>query len=172
MNSQVCRLLRSNTVYHTFQMGSTARHWRTFIHWASFHKLSWKNSYNRKIWQTCRRQAIIWFNAGILLIRTLGTNFSEILSKIHTFPFKKIHLKASSGKWRPFCLGLNVFNGPLCTTASIPSHFSLILHNCRSQVWITLNLQFPFSHRMFTAVIVPLHKLFIVYTLGEHANTR
>ena len=27
-----------------------------------------------------RRQAIIWTNDGILLIRTLGTNFSEILS--------------------------------------------------------------------------------------------
>ena len=26
-----------------------------------------------------RRQAIIWTNAGILLIRTLGANFSEIL---------------------------------------------------------------------------------------------
>ena len=40
-----------------------------------------------------RRQAIIWTNAGILLMWTLGTNFSEILSKIHTCPFKKIHLK-------------------------------------------------------------------------------
>ena len=36
------------------------------------------------------RHAIIWFNAGILLIRTLGTNFSEILSKIHTFSFKRM----------------------------------------------------------------------------------
>ena len=55
-----------------------------------------------------RRQAIIWTNAGILLIRTLGTNFSEILSKIHAFSFKKMHLKTSSAKWRPFCFGLNV----------------------------------------------------------------
>ena len=54
-----------------------------------------------------RGQAIIWTNAGILLIWTLGTNFREILSKIHTFSFKKIHLKISSAKWRPFCLGLN-----------------------------------------------------------------
>ena len=29
-----------------------------------------------------RRQAIIWTNAGILLIRPLGTNFSEILIEI------------------------------------------------------------------------------------------
>ena len=54
------------------------------------------------------RQAIIWTNDGILLIEPLGTNFSETLIAIHTFPFKKIHLKMSSGKWRPSCLGLNV----------------------------------------------------------------
>ena len=55
-----------------------------------------------------RRQAIIWTIAGILLSGPLGTNFSEIWSEIHTFSFKKICLKMSSGKWRPFCLGLNV----------------------------------------------------------------
>ena len=32
-----------------------------------------------------RRQAIIWTNAGILLIGPLGTNFIEILIKIITF---------------------------------------------------------------------------------------
>ena len=53
-----------------------------------------------------RRQAITWTNVGILLIGPLGTNFSEI--EIHTFSFKKIHLKMSIGKWRSFCLGLNV----------------------------------------------------------------
>ena len=55
-----------------------------------------------------RRQAIIWTNAGILLIGPLGTNFNETSIEIHTFSFKKIYLKLSSGKWRPFCLGLNV----------------------------------------------------------------
>ena len=55
-----------------------------------------------------RRQAIIWTNDGILLIWTLGTNFSEISSEIHAVSFKKMHLKRSSAKWRPFCLGLNV----------------------------------------------------------------
>ena len=53
-------------------------------------------------------QVIIWTNAGILLIGPLGTNFGEILIEIHTFSFKKMHLKISSAKWRPFCLGLNV----------------------------------------------------------------
>ena len=55
-----------------------------------------------------RRQAIIWTNTGILLIWTLGTTFSGILSEIHTFSFKKIHLNMSSAKWLPFCLALNV----------------------------------------------------------------
>ena len=35
-----------------------------------------------------RRQAIIWTNVGILFIRPLGTNFSEILIEIHTFSRK------------------------------------------------------------------------------------
>ena len=55
-----------------------------------------------------RRQAIIWNNDGILLIWPLGTNLSEILIEIHSFSFKKMLLKMSSGKRRPFCLGLNV----------------------------------------------------------------
>ena len=54
-----------------------------------------------------RRQAIIWTNAGILLIEPLGTNFSEILIGIQMFSLKKMRLKMSSAKWRPFCLGLN-----------------------------------------------------------------
>ena len=53
-----------------------------------------------------RRPAIIWTNAGILLIEPLRTNLSEIL--IHAFSFTKMHMKMSSGKWRPFCLGLDV----------------------------------------------------------------
>ena len=60
-----------------------------------------------------RRQAIIWTNAGLLLIGPLGTNFSEILMEILTFSFKKMRLKMSSAKRRPFCLGLYVLrNNP------------------------------------------------------------
>ena len=54
-----------------------------------------------------RRQTIICTNDGILLIRTLGTNFNEILREIHSFSFKKTHLKMSSAKWRLSRLGLN-----------------------------------------------------------------
>ena len=57
-----------------------------------------------------RHQAIIWTSVAILLIEPLGTNFSEIVIEIYTFSFKKMHLKMSSRKLRPFCLGLNVLN--------------------------------------------------------------
>ena len=68
-----------------------------------------------------RRQAIIWTNDGILLIQYLGTNFSEILSEIHSFSFKKMHLKMSSGKWCLFRLGPNEL-----------THESQMVHICVS----------------------------------------
>ena len=40
-------------------------------------------------------------------IKALGL-YIVMLIKIHTFSFKKMHLKMSSVKWRPFCLSLNV----------------------------------------------------------------
>ena len=56
------------------------------------------------------RQAIIRTNAGILLIRPLGTNFIDILIENLLFSFKKMRLMVSSAKRRPFCVGLNVLN--------------------------------------------------------------
>ena len=76
-----------------------------------------------------RRQAIIWTNAGILLIGPLGTNFNEILITIHTFSFKKMHLKMSSAKWRPFCLGLNVYK-------------SMIINDETNQIYIYSEFDF------------------------------
>ena len=52
-----------------------------------------------------RRQAIIWTNVGILLIRPLGTNFSEIGIGIQTLSLKKLRFKMSSAKRRRFCPG-------------------------------------------------------------------
>ena len=53
-----------------------------------------------------QRQAIIWTNTGILLIKPLGTKFSENLIKIHIFSFKKLHLQMSSVKLHPSYLCL------------------------------------------------------------------
>ena len=55
-----------------------------------------------------RHQAIIWTNAGILLIRILGTNFTEILIKnwyifIEENAFENVVCEMAS-----ICLGLNV----------------------------------------------------------------
>ena len=68
-----------------------------------------------------RRQAIIWTNAGKLLIGPLGTNFSEILIEIQPFALKKIHLKRSSAKCCSFRLGLNVL------THRLPGYLDRIL---------------------------------------------
>ena len=65
-----------------------------------------------------RRQTIIRTNAGILLLRPLGTNFSEFLVQILIFSFTKMHLKMSSAKWGPISLGLNVLMS-LCSYISI-----------------------------------------------------
>ena len=86
-----------------------------------------------------RRQAITWTNVGILLIGPLGTNFSEILIEIHTFSFKKIHLKMSSGKWWPFCLGLNVLKSELRLKFGDES---FILENCL--LWMKFYIMYQF----------------------------
>ena len=76
-----------------------------------------------------RRQAIVWTNVGILLIEPLRTNFSQILTEIQAFSFKKMHVKMSPARRRPFCLGLNVLThwerdqmAPISQTS--PSAFS------------------------------------------------
>ena len=53
---------------------------------------------------------IVVSDNGILLIGTSATNFGEILSKIHTFSFRKMHLKTTSVKWLPHCLGLSILH--------------------------------------------------------------
>ena len=102
---QVPKLLLCIANYCRISKGASAlTHWGRVMH-ICVGKLNIIGSYNGL--SPRRRQAIIWTNAGILLIRPLGTNFSEILFSKQTFSFKKMHLKMSSAKWRPFCLGLN-----------------------------------------------------------------
>ena len=77
------------------------RMWRHLTHWGRVthicvNKLTTIGSDNGL--SPGRRQTIIWTNAGILLIGPLATNFSVILSEIHTFSFKKMHFKTSSAK--------------------------------------------------------------------------
>ena len=87
--------------------------WITLTHWSRVTHIciSKLNIINLDNGFSCgHHQAIILISAGILLIWPLGTNFSEILIEIHTFSFKKMHLKMSSAKQWPFCLSLNVLS--------------------------------------------------------------
>ena len=59
----------------------------------------------QKITCPIRRQAIIYTNAGLLLIGHLATNFSEILIKIRNFSFAKTHLKIPSKNGGHFVQG-------------------------------------------------------------------
>ena len=104
-----CRIL-SHSLHHRiicihFVLCGILTHWGRVMH-ICVSKLTIIGSDNGLLpgW----RQAIIWTNAGILLIEPLGINFNEIAIKIHAFSFKNIHLKMASGKWHPFCLCLNV----------------------------------------------------------------
>ena len=95
-------------------------------------------------------QAIIWTNAGILLIGPLGTNFNEISIEIHILSFKKMHLKLPSGKWQPFCLGLNVL---ITVTKHYRKTKFLLAYGAK---WIHMQCQFrinllytlPFLHQI------------------------
>ena len=93
-----------------------------------------------------RRLAIIWTNAGILLIEPLGTNFSEISIKILTFSFTKMRLKVSSAKWRPFCLGLNVLTRKVypCRDVIACYNFAVCLLNIwpYRSLWICLRKRY------------------------------
>ena len=79
-----------------------------------------------------RHQAIIWTNAGILPIGPLGTNFNETSIGIQTFSFTKMHLKMSSAKRLPFCLGLNVLN-PLLFQLWFPQNPRTSVPPCSTQ---------------------------------------
>ena len=61
-------------------------HWGRVTH-VCLSTLTIIGPYNGLLPDQC--QTIIWTNAGILLIKTLGTSFSEILSKIQIFHWRK-----------------------------------------------------------------------------------
>ena len=112
--------------YPTFCTADTLTHWGRVTH-ICVSELTVIGSDNGL--SPCRRQAIIWTNAEILLIWTLGTNFSEILGEINSFSLSKMHFKMSSAKWRLFGLGLNelMCTSDLLTKLQFGEHGSLLL---------------------------------------------
>ena len=85
-------------------------------------------------------QAIIWTNFQILLIRTLGKNFSEIFSEIHIFSFKNMHLKMSA-TWHQFCLGLNVLKLNSSSSEMTISCWTESLYPTSPITWLKLRSQ-------------------------------
>ena len=83
-------------------------------------------------------------HAGILLIGRLGTNLIELLIKIHTFSFKKMHLNPSSAKWRPFCLGLNLIIIPSCQLLPYLAHITVL--SLSAPVWNLKTIGQPWNN--------------------------
>ena len=81
-----------------------------------------------------QRQAIIWTNAGILLIGHLGTNFNKNLIEILTFFIHKNAIESV------VCEMAAILPGPqcvkACTTREIWRHLGLVMRNTVSPVTI------------------------------------
>ena len=95
----------------------------------------------------CRRQTIILTNAGILLIWTWGTNFSEIFNEISTFLDKKMHLNKyiSSGTWRSFCLSLSVLTVVNSGTNDCVAFYTSLIHSIIITISHTLHYNGKFE---------------------------
>ena len=113
-----------------------------------------------------RRQAIIWTNAGILLIRSVGTNFSEISLTIQTFSFTKMHLKMSSGKCQALYLGLNELTllGPLLKTAwrnnnNKSQHGEIITFIIKCAMELVIHSQISTTFEIWEWVVLSSHIL-------------
>ena len=76
--------------YNIVHYGWSFTHWGRVTH-ICMGKLAIISSNNGL--SPVRHQAIILTNARMLFIEPLGTNFSEIVIEIHTFSFKKMHMK-------------------------------------------------------------------------------
>ena len=115
-----------------FLMGLT--HWGQAIH-IYVSKLTIIGSDNNGL-SPGRHQAIIWTNDGILLIGSLGTNFSEILIEMYTLPFKKMHSILS----RPQCVKTTKTTEPRVVVATLWHHcdnYLVVMSWQLAEVWVS-----------------------------------
>ena len=142
--------------WHIMHVASVLTHWGRVTH-ICIGNLSIIGSYNGLL--PGQRQAIIWINAGILLIGPSGTNFSEILIVIKHFHWTKTHLKMLSGKRRTSCLGLNVLkdithNFPECSvlwlrTLSLLPNLPFLVNFLRPWILMVLFLRWLIQCQVF-----------------------
>ena len=105
------------------------------------------------------RQAIIWTNAGLLLLEPLGT---EILILILAFSFKKMHFNVSSVTWQPFCHGLNVSTLHQVWCGIYEYHWCVITHNHHSPV-----VALTTNHGKFSSTFLQLSKILYHHYWGN-----
>ena len=76
-------------------------------HWGSI----WVRQKNR-YWEPVFGTKSLFEPTLTVLVRSFRTNLSKIRIKIRIISLKNMHLKMSSSKWWPFCLGLSVLTNP------------------------------------------------------------
>ena len=97
-----------------------------------------------------RCQAIIWTNAGILLIGPLGTKFNEISIKIHTFHSRKCIWKC--------CLwnGGHFVSASMCYLICLkfylcPCNVSCAIIWCKTETWKNKSLLYSYMKGCYTS---------------------
>ena len=144
-STHICASTYLDRIYTLSRRGITLYEGqRKFTHWGRVthicvSKLTINGSYNGL--SPARRQAIIWTNAGILLIRPLGTNSREIVIEIYTLSFMKGELNISCGKWRPFCLGLSVLSSFIWPQFAITGSSSVITPSAQHAAHASFDLR-------------------------------
>ena len=91
---QFHRVMTSDDFNHGHLSQDALTHWGRVTH-ICISKLTITGSDNGL--SPGRHQAIIWTNAGILLLAPLGTNLGEIWIEVYTFSLKKCILKCRLG---------------------------------------------------------------------------
>ena len=106
-------------------------------------------SSNNNILSPHLRQAIIWANAWLSSIGPMRTYFSEIWINLQQFSMKKMHMKMSSAKWQPSCLGLNVLTAEeLCSTTLKPTQ-CIHIENESLFLWISIKYQCEWNFQRY-----------------------
>ena len=114
-----------------------------------------------------RRQAIIWTNAGLLSIGPLRTNFSENVIKIQQFSLKKMHVKMSSAKWRPSCLGLNVLTVHSDTLNRKKTAFTDCLKPSRWQAIYYSGIKIPRPIQNITRKTIEAEQIWVHWSISD-----
>ena len=111
------------------------------------------------------RQTIIWTNARILFIGSFGTKFSEILIEIVSFSLKKMHLKISSAKWRPICLGLNGHIFPMLHMSWQMQHWGNAKYMGHTSFPSEKGRQHPFAWAYLPSILLHVPGCFLLNVL-------